>query len=357
MRRGIRGAEVPFKATQADIARMAGVSQQCVSQALNGSGRLTPGVREHILSVARRAKYQPNRLAKALRGRSYGTVGLIGLCNRPRSHVSNILLQNMQIELMRKDKFLTYVPVSAGDSGALDLSLENLSIDGAFISFDMEFHGELSGAFESCGIPEVWINSKREFNCVYPDDYRGAYEVTEFLIDRGFEDICYVGKAGEASAMAARYHYSIHDRHRGYLDAAMKSGFDGTALGAGEISAAFLRKFAGKGPRRRKVPPVIICYEYYSALNTLIAAKEAGISVPEGLRIVYFHPQPHFEDYLDSLMRCYPIPTSELASNAVSMFESKVESKTSPVASVPVPYDKSYLELLVNTESYLPYTL
>jgi LacI family transcriptional regulator len=59
------------------IAGMAGVSAMTVSRVLNDRGNVAAATRERVLRAARRLKYRPNRLAKAvLRGRS-GTVGVM----------------------------------------------------------------------------------------------------------------------------------------------------------------------------------------------------------------------------------------------------------------------------------------
>jgi LacI family transcriptional regulator len=59
------------------IAEQAGVSAMTVSRALNGHDNVAAATRTRVLRAARRLKYRPNRLAKAvLRGRS-GTVGVM----------------------------------------------------------------------------------------------------------------------------------------------------------------------------------------------------------------------------------------------------------------------------------------
>jgi len=59
------------------IAELAGVSAMTVSRALNGHDNVAATTRSRVLRAARRLKYRPNRLAKAvLRGRS-GTVGVM----------------------------------------------------------------------------------------------------------------------------------------------------------------------------------------------------------------------------------------------------------------------------------------
>ncbi|MFF4759811.1 LacI family DNA-binding transcriptional regulator [Streptomyces sp. NPDC001292] len=58
-----------------DVAREAGLSKTTVSAALNGTGRLSPAVRERAREVARRLGYRPNPTARLLRA---GHARLIG---------------------------------------------------------------------------------------------------------------------------------------------------------------------------------------------------------------------------------------------------------------------------------------
>ncbi|MEU3074214.1 LacI family DNA-binding transcriptional regulator [Streptomyces laurentii] len=58
-----------------DVAREAGLSKTTVSAALNGTGRLSPAVREKARETARRMGYRPNATARRLRA---GRARLIG---------------------------------------------------------------------------------------------------------------------------------------------------------------------------------------------------------------------------------------------------------------------------------------
>ncbi|MFI6727429.1 LacI family transcriptional regulator [Streptomyces sp. R-74717] len=58
-----------------DVAREAGLSKTTVSAALNGTGRLSPAVREKARETARRMGYRPNATARQLRA---GRAPLIG---------------------------------------------------------------------------------------------------------------------------------------------------------------------------------------------------------------------------------------------------------------------------------------
>ena len=60
-----------------DIAQCAGVSVASVSAALNGTGRLSDGLRGRIAEVAREMHYEPNLAAKLLKQKRCQDIGLI----------------------------------------------------------------------------------------------------------------------------------------------------------------------------------------------------------------------------------------------------------------------------------------
>ncbi|MEU7031090.1 LacI family DNA-binding transcriptional regulator [Streptomyces sp. NPDC046275] len=70
-----RGGAAAPRVRLVDVAREAGLSKTTVSAALNGTGRLSPAVREKAVETARRMGYRPNATARQLRA---GRARLIG---------------------------------------------------------------------------------------------------------------------------------------------------------------------------------------------------------------------------------------------------------------------------------------
>ena len=64
------------RTTIRDVAAAAGVSLTTVSDALSGKGRLPPETRARIEGIAQRLHYRPNAIARGLRARSLGLIGI-----------------------------------------------------------------------------------------------------------------------------------------------------------------------------------------------------------------------------------------------------------------------------------------
>ncbi|WP_432118875.1 LacI family DNA-binding transcriptional regulator [Streptomyces sp. bgisy032] len=65
------------RATIHDVARLAGVSRQTVSRAVNDKGEIAPGTRERVLQAARLLDYRPSRFARGLVQKGAVTAGLV----------------------------------------------------------------------------------------------------------------------------------------------------------------------------------------------------------------------------------------------------------------------------------------
>jgi LacI family transcriptional regulator len=68
---------VPKRATLKDVARLAGVSHQTVSRAVNGKGEIDPETRRRVLDAARQLSYRPSRFARGLVRPDLITIGLM----------------------------------------------------------------------------------------------------------------------------------------------------------------------------------------------------------------------------------------------------------------------------------------
>lgn len=73
----IEGAMGNSRMTVREIARLAGVSVATVSRVSNGTGQVSPEMRERVLAAIKAHGYRPNRLGQALARSRHGAVGLV----------------------------------------------------------------------------------------------------------------------------------------------------------------------------------------------------------------------------------------------------------------------------------------
>lgn len=71
------GARVVHRVTLRDVAKVAGVSHQTVSRAINGKGEIDPQTQRRVLEVARELRYRPSRFGRGLARQDVTSVGVI----------------------------------------------------------------------------------------------------------------------------------------------------------------------------------------------------------------------------------------------------------------------------------------
>jgi LacI family transcriptional regulator len=65
------------RVTLRDVARVAGVSHQTVSRAINGKGEIDPETQRRVLDIARELRYRPSRFGRGLVRPDVMTIGLV----------------------------------------------------------------------------------------------------------------------------------------------------------------------------------------------------------------------------------------------------------------------------------------
>ena len=209
--------------TIASIAAKMGLSRATVTHVLNGRGteqRIRSETQQRVLEVARELGYRPNASARAVRAGRFGNVALIQ--SQLGEYLPPELLYGLTAAMAAHNVHLvlTHVPnVDAHGEDYVAHTMRELSADGVFVNR----HGFAPAPFldriQELRIPAVFLNSKQEFDAVYPDDLQGGALATEYLLGLGHERITYVG-----TEPRQRPHYSEYDRRAGYERAIKEAG-------------------------------------------------------------------------------------------------------------------------------------
>jgi DNA-binding LacI/PurR family transcriptional regulator len=327
--------------TIATIAAHMGLSRATVTHVLNGRGteqRIRPETQQRVLEVARELGYRPNASARAVRAGRYGSVALIQ--SQLGEYLPSELLYSLTTAIAAHDMrlMLTHVPnVDASGENYVAHTMRELSVDGVFVNRHGFAPAPYLDRIQELRIPAVFLNSKQEFDAVYPDDLRGGALATEYLLELGHERIAYV----ETEARR-RPHYSEYDRRAGYEQAMTSAGqahhlhllpidwrTEGYPNSDARVEAA-IRLL--KGPNR---PTAVVAYEQSEAMAVVRAALMLRLRIPEDLSLIQFHNR------IDD--RCFlPIHTisnmmREVGNGAVVLLMEKIESPDRSLPSKAVP--------------------
>src|SRR4028118_814127 len=204
-----------MSATQQQIAEALGVSRQAVSFALSGGGTLSQETRAQIIKAATEMGYRPNHSARAMRSGRFDYIALLLSTQTNRTYLPGELFRGILEELALHDLHLNVTRLpdeKLSDQSFVPKIMRELMVDGLLIDYIFNVPEHLIKMIEQHQIPSIWINSQRENDCVYPDDYQGAYKATRHLLGLGHRCIAYVQHPHNM-------HYSARERRRGYEQA------------------------------------------------------------------------------------------------------------------------------------------
>ncbi len=280
-----------------DIAEHVGVSSMAVSYALRNKGSIGAETRNRVLRAAKELGYMPNLSARAMALGKFGTVALIQSSLPYRSTLAEGMLKGIHDELTCHDMHLSMdiIPDEKLTSeGFVPKILRELMVDGLLINYTALIPQQMLELIAKSNIPAIWMNSKQESDCVYPDECDAGREATEYLLKLGHRRIAYANYSGGG-------HYSAIDRMAGYKQAMEQFGLSPRVvtpsdcgvepLADGSISREqrpAVAKAMLAGPDR---PSAVVTYSGSTAYPLLYAAASMGINVPGDLSVVTFHDE------------------------------------------------------------------
>ena len=286
-----------------DIAAISGVSIATVSRILNNKGNYSPETRKKVLAVASSYGYVPNLAAKGLRESKSNTVGFI-LPNVTNPFFSHLALY---IESYLYEKGYSLLICNSDNNMERERShfrtLMGKSVDGILCLSCLD---ELPSEVLDRGLPLVCIdrlpNSSHPVPWVGNDGPKTIQTSTEHLLDKGCRHILFV------SSYLGGYHRE--QRRNGYQKALTdrglfvdqnyileRPGLDPTSIEVEVLVYRFLQT--------RLPLDGIVTISEAAAFGALFALRQAGLSVPEDVRIV------GYDNTLYSLMTTPPLSSIE----------------------------------------------
>ncbi|MDR0475431.1 MAG: LacI family DNA-binding transcriptional regulator [Treponema sp.] len=192
------------KVTLAVIAEQLGVSKITVSRALKEQGGVSDAIREEICNLASRLGYKYSRLRNVEMKRRFIfiTPKRFFLANESFYHIIYYEL-NIICLASGGELFVHILDQDAEITGSLPKDIAQVS--GIFVGG--EINGKSLNAISSLGIPWVVIDynmTSHMTNCVIIDNFLAGILATEYLINRGYRKIGFVGSYSQSSNVADR---------------------------------------------------------------------------------------------------------------------------------------------------------
>jgi LacI family transcriptional regulator len=327
-------------ATIQEIADAAGVSAMTVSRVLNTDvvyRRPTFATRaSKIRNIAKQMGYRPNASAQAVRSGRFDSIALLLGSNPIFSMMPEGLMPGIQAEIDARDLHLVVGSLSdevLTSEREVPKLLRRLTSDGLLVNYNANIPPEMVRLIHSYRLPSVWINSKHEADCVYPDDYGAGAAATRRLLELGHQKIVFVSFGNDTPPA----HYSAVDRFEAYSQVMREAGLQPRRVGhplvwdRGEIVSS-MRELFQSADR----PTAAIAYNDIDARATLVGAWRAGLEVPRDLSVITFHGG--LLDDLGVKIDLYKLPEYEMGRIAVSMLIEKIASPERPLPPRLMPF-------------------
>lgn len=323
-------------ARQADVARLAGVSQSAVSLVVRGDSagaRIPEETRQRILAAIAQLGYVPNPVARNLRGKRTQLLGVHTFEPLfPSAHESFYFEFLLGIEERAEETKHDLVLFSSTGDGAGGRRIyrdevNRLTIaDGSVLLGVSPDKAELARLWRD-GYPFVHIGRREvpgaDFPCIVPDYRRAAFEFVEHLHAMRHRELVYLREDLDLEPYV--------DRRAGYREAV--STFRITDTSPGFVSdEPGLPEAALAGLVDGKATGAVV--ESQRLAETLARAlAERGLRIPQDVSVVVLEDTSHSDVRWNDLR----IPRKEIGRIAVDRLIEMVQDLEAPRSSVLVP--------------------
>ena len=306
------------------MASLAGVDPSTASRVLRGdpAQHVRPETRQRILDAARQLRYRPNALARSLRTRRTGTIGLLipSLDNVGFADVTHGI-QRAAAEEGRLVLLVEAEAVSRSESEgeASGEVYERLVgdglVDGLIVAFATLKDRHVSSLADQ-GIPIVLVNRRTSgiSGSVVVDDLRGSRMAVEHLVGLGHRRIGFIGLAADTDTRQRRqqgYRDAMRDAGLA-LEASLEQAVPPTVEGGREGLEQLL---AGNAD---EPPSAIFVASLMSALGVRAGLVERGLRIPADVSLIAFNDHP-IAMHLDPPLTTVRMPNLEMGQMAVQL--------------------------------------
>lgn len=273
-----------------DIAQMLGISVSTVSRALRDAYDVNPETRKKVLELTEKLNFKLNKNASALASGSTKNIGVVipfitnyyfstvisGIQEEAYNQGYNIILYLTNDDIQREKKLIENIATSSLDGLLISISSDSTNID----HFETLIKEDFPKVFFD-RVPKDIKASK-----VLQSDFDGAYQATNYLINKGYSKIAHIAGPEELVFTQERlrgYKQSLAEAKLAYReDYVVFSGFtqvDGYADTARLLSL-------------KEPPNAIFAVNDRKAVGAIQALKKAGIKVGKEAGVIGFTNDP-----------------------------------------------------------------
>ncbi len=316
-----------------DIARMLNISPSTVSRALKNHPDISKNTRDKVQGLAEELDYQPNAIAQSLRKSKTNVIGII--IPQVVHHFFSSVISGVE-DMASKNNF-NVLMCQSGESAEKEIeniqTLISSRVDGIIISrtkntkdcvpFERILENEIPLVFFDRTCPGI------ETDSVVIDDFRAAYEATEYLIKTGKRRIAHFAGPEGLNISKLRiegYQKALADHNLEVSDELVFRSDDF------EIAKETTEQLLAMSP----LPDAVFAVNDSAAAGVIVALKQRNIKIPEQIAVVGFTNSP-ISTITDPTLTTVEQNGFEMGYKAAEILLKRIGGDTSPVSVDVIP--------------------
>lgn len=321
-------------ATIKDLAKALNLSPSTVSRALRNHPDISPLTKKRVVSLANKLDYHPDSIARSLQTKKTNTIGVI-VPEIKQPFFASVI---NGIEEFAYAAGYTIIVCQSNEDYEREVvytrTLVSHRIAGLLVSLSKSTENfDHFRVLQRRNIPIVFfdrVSNEIEVSKVVVDDYNGAFDVVNHLIQSGYNRIAHL--AGPKNLSISKF------RLKGYKDALEKGNLpfhvDLVVHGGLDDTDGIVgfQKLLNLKP----LPDAIFAVNDPVAIGAFIMIKEHGLKIPSDIALAGFS-NTHMTSLLDPPLTTVEQPSYEIGKTAAQLLMEQINSngeKLTPISKV-----------------------
>jgi len=313
------------KVTIKDIARELSLSTSTVSRALRGSWEISEETKSRVTALAESLDYTPDPVALSLQNSHSNDIGVI-VPDISNPFFAGVIAGIEDVAFMNGYHVVIYQSHDNYDREVLSVKhIFNRRKDGLLVSLAANTQDfSHFKALHDKGFPMVFfdrIYDEIDTHKVSVDDYEGAYQATEHLIQQGCQNIAHI--SGPINLQISRRR--LHGYRSALLDYKMPINNELIS------NTEFNPQVAYQAMKRTLATPIKIDGLFAASDNIALgchaAISEAGLSMPDDIALIGFSDLP-ISSMLNPPLSTVAQPAFEMGCSAAELLINLIKKPT-----------------------------
>lgn len=304
-----------------EVALMAGVSISTVSRVLSGATYVNDKTRTKVMAAVKELNYRPNPLARGLKlGKSNAIAIMI-------PSIDNMIFPPIVRGVEDVARQQNYIVTLCNTDENMQTEKEylqklcNMGVDG-IIEATMRRESQHIRDLQAEGFPIVLTsrNYDDSLDAIVIDNFKGAYEMTSFLLERGCKKIAFAMGDVQLSLYKYRlqgYRQALLDHHVGYDEELVMYEVDNPN--------SFYPLVTDLVKRHEDIDAVFATNDL-RAIIIMRALRDLGLKIPEDVSVVGFDNIP-ISPFVDPPLTTVHQPLYEIGAQAAKRLIKQIQNK------------------------------